>query len=70
MNGDRLEGSATCSGLVVGGGYAILASRDEDLEKLIPSRTFPSDPATWTVLLVANANVQPFVLVVYASCGA
>lgn len=69
-NGERLLGSTICpSGTVLSGGYAVLASRTEDLDKLIPSLDFPSDPATWTVMVVASANVQPFVLTVFATCA-
>jgi hypothetical protein len=69
-NGDLLQGSATClNGLVIAGGYSIIATRPEDLEKLIPARTFPSDPQTWTVSVVANAATQGFALTIYATCG-
>jgi heme A synthase len=68
MNGDRLVGTAVCPGALLSGGYAVLATNPPDLEKLIPSLDFPSDAQTWTVMVVANANVQPFVLTVFATC--
>jgi hypothetical protein len=69
-NGFTFEVSATCTnGSVLGGGYVITATRPEDSEKLIPSRNYPSDDKTWTVVLVANASTQGFALTVYATCG-
>lgn len=67
-NGDSLMGSVVCDTLVEAGGYTVEATRNGDQEKLIPSMTFPSDAQTWSVLMVANANVQAFVLTVYGVC--
>lgn len=70
MNGDVVGGSAVCTGgLVLGGGYSLTASRPEDNEKLIAFQNFPADPRTWTVFMQANANVQPFLLRVFAVCA-
>jgi hypothetical protein len=69
MNGDQLVGTAVCAGALVSGGYTVLATNAPDLEKLIPSLNFPSDPQTWTVMVVANAATQAFVLTVFATCA-
>lgn len=70
MNGDTLEGDVVCpGGSAIAGGYTIAATRPEDQEKITPFRNYPSDPRTWTVVMAASANVQPFVLTVYATCN-
>jgi hypothetical protein len=67
-NGDSLIGSVVCDTRVLAGGYVVNVIRAGDQEKLIPSMTFPADAQTWTVLMVANANVQAFTLTVYGIC--
>lgn len=69
-NEETLTVSAVCStGLVLAGGYIVeTPERPHDIAKLIPIASFPSAAETWTVTLVATANVQSVVLTVFATC--
>ena len=70
-NEETLTVFAVCTtGLVLGGGYTVeTPDRPHDITKLIPIASFPSDPQTWTVTLVATANVQSVVVTVVATCS-
>lgn len=63
--------SAVCSsGIVLAGGYRFATpDRAGDISKLVPIASYPSDSQTWTVTLVATANVQAVVLSVFATCA-
>lgn len=70
MLGDTLRGDAICPpGAVLGGGYTLFSTDSNQNGKVIPIASFPSDPITWTVIVAASANVQSFILTVYATCA-